>query len=390
MALPAIRYDPITGLGNGRTQRVVIRRLADSPLVLTCWTPDTLTVQQFAGVVKASLHDARWHGIEERLAHANELPSASRRGPLSAEMMEFLQQMAGGATSTAGSGVSKGSAATLNAGRLERGSLTRIPTPIRPPGEQQPKASVQCITNDAGCECDWATVTYYYLDATYTDDAWVCIDLEFGDDDWSIDLSFFLDVNYLTDDDYGYLLDNNELGSSTYDCSGTSIPNQVDSIRNQYTTYGQAIRPPCNAFTFQPGTTNFPWPKVQSHESRHWDYAIFKTSLSSNLETLYAETTFTIDPVRNRIYSTPAKNSTIAGAAQNSQHVYGDAADIDVPDSANWQNLRNKAYFVSPRPCSEPWTASHTHLHIDFRIASDRIYSVTGDACPTSYTIPHP
>jgi hypothetical protein len=242
---------------------------------------------------------------------------------------------------------------------------------------------ITCITSDAECECDWATITYYYLDASYTEDAWVCIDVSFGGEDWSIDLSFFFDETSLTNDDYAWLLEQDELGSATYDCSGTDTPNEVDNIVNQYPQKSAPVTPACGYFTYRPdGYVG--WQYVQSHESPVPNYAIYMSVLDDNLRQLHTDTAYTIAGI-SRIYSTPNKNSTIPGAAVGSQHIYGNAVDIDIADSAHWAGLREWGYLLVPVPCSEPWSVSHTHVHFDYRGAPGAIYA---PACTTEWQIP--
>jgi hypothetical protein len=142
-------------------------------------------------------------------------------------------------------------------------------------------------------------------------------------------------------------------------------------MRQEYIDQSLHYIPDCGDFSPQPSTAHFSWPVIQSHGTDIWDFAIFRSYLSSGLETLHADTAFSIT-TGNRVYSTPVHNAEIPGHAPNSRHVYGDAADIYVPDHANWTNLRNHAYYLSPRPCAEPWewSPNHPHLHLDYRYNS--------------------
>jgi hypothetical protein len=102
----------------------------------------------------------------------------------------------------------------------------------------------------------------------------------------------------------------------------------------------------------------------------------------------------------NRVYTTPHHNYYVdtlqrdklghrVKLTPNSRHVYGDAADISVPDSANWGNLSNYAYKLGPtQPCREPWSLSHTHLHLDLR--TDPRAVLRSPSCPPEYVIPEP
>jgi hypothetical protein len=152
-------------------------------------------------------------------------------------------------------------------------------------------------------------------------------------------------------------------------------------------------------------TAALPWSVVQSHcLGGTWEppflFAIRRQSLKASVDTLLTDTISLSITTRDRIYTTPHHNYYIdtlqrdtAGRRRaltpNSRHVYGDAADISVPDGANWANLSNYTYKVTPaRPCRELWKMSHTHLHLDFRTATGALYPVAN--CPAAFLIPKP
>jgi hypothetical protein len=67
----------------------------------------------------------------------------------------------------------------------------------------------------------------------------------------------------------------------------------------------------------------------------------------------------------NRGYTTPRHNATIKGAAKNSQHLYGTAADID-SDASDWHDKRDAAREAGA--CLEPLAVSgYGHVHGDWR-----------------------
>jgi peptidase M15-like protein len=67
----------------------------------------------------------------------------------------------------------------------------------------------------------------------------------------------------------------------------------------------------------------------------------------------------------NRGYTTPKHNAKIAGAAKNSQHLFGTAADIDSAQ-ADWIDKRDAARDAGA--CTEPLTiCGYAHVHGDWR-----------------------
>jgi len=67
----------------------------------------------------------------------------------------------------------------------------------------------------------------------------------------------------------------------------------------------------------------------------------------------------------NRGFSTPRHNAKIKGAAKNSQHLYGTAADID-SDASDWSAKRDAAREAGA--CLEPLAISgYGHVHGDWR-----------------------
>ena len=155
--------------------------------------------------------------------------------------------------------------------------------------------------------------------------------------------------------------------------------------------------PRCEDFRYQPTTWagNFGWTVIQSHghQTRHPDHAIFQTTIDNSMERMRLMSSGW--PTYNRVYSCPAHNATIPGAAVNSQHIYGDAADI-ASSQSNWQTIRNDAYdlldpnFTNvPRPCAEPQSASgYGHVHIDHRNAPGAFVPNPGGGCPALWNLP--
>ena len=148
----------------------------------------------------------------------------------------------------------------------------------------------------------------------------------------------------------------------------------------------------CSDFKYHPATTNFSWASIQSHGHSHPDYALFNTALGTILESIYSTYAISIiatGPDQNRVYSCPIHNSTIAGAAAESQHIYGDAADIH-STSTDWQAIRTAIYGMgSPYSnlCAEPNDVSgNGHVHIDLR---GNMNSYSGDnTCSSTWHLP--
>lgn len=92
-SLPRIKRGAPGSRGAGKIMRMVAHRRAGTPVVLTCWVPDTLTEQQLASAVHASLARPQWTALLNRVDRAPELPEPSRRPPVSAEALTFANEM---------------------------------------------------------------------------------------------------------------------------------------------------------------------------------------------------------------------------------------------------------------------------------------------------------
>ncbi|HEY5062195.1 MAG TPA: hypothetical protein VII52_11710 [Gemmatimonadaceae bacterium] len=349
--------------------------------------PDTLTVQQFAGAVKTSLNSPAWKHMFSDLAKGTELRKPSQRPALSPEALAFVTELLG---SSAASVTGSMSAPPPKMASPATAATARTPTTSHSGAQirsgQRPSFMGACFTTDAECECDYETIAYDYYDVTYYSSAWVCVQISGGGEDWSIDLSFFISETDLTADDYAYLLNYGELGAPTYACSGTSTPNEVDNLINQYVTDATAATPSCSSFTYQPA--GFPgWAYVQSHDvapNAVPNYAIYMRDLDDNLRQLHTDTLYSVSSI-SRIYTTPSHNDAL-GTVKNSQHIYGSAADIGVPDTLHWASLHNWGLYLIPVPCSEPWTIvqARNHVHFDYRTDADAIYN---PGCPFAWQL---
>jgi len=379
--VPPIQTNPSSHRGNGRVVRMVITRRLGAPITFTCWLPKTLTVEQLSALVRGSDNDERWQTLLSNLASARQLPPANERSNLSPEAAAFESEMIEPDSTTLGgphfvsrantdeaSAADKSHALSLDCDEYEMGRGPRRPGSTDPSGPPHRQSGT--------CSCyEWGATIWY------------------DGSSWHFSVSFSF-CGGGGGGDYAWMIDN---GYWAWPCGGLEA-DQRDKMRQQYIDSALTQTPSCSDFSWQSSSTHFSWSVVQSHALEtaydpYFAYGIYRSTLSSGLETLYADTAFTLT-TSNRIYSTPHHNYTLPTHATNSRHVYGDAADIqskfDNPvssnDSLRWNGLRNHAKNLSPRPCAEPYAWSRTHLHIDYRAASGALAGLT--ACPSTLTIP--
>lgn len=377
--VPPIQTNPSSHRGNGRVVRMVITRSVGTPITFTCWLPKTLTIQEFSALVRGSDKNERWQSLLSNLASASQLPPAGQRSTVSPEAAAFESEMiepdsttlegphfAGRANGHDASVADGSHALNLDCDEYATGRGPRRPAPTPGPVHGQ----------SGTCSCyEWNATIWY------------------DGSSWHFSVSFSF-CGGGGGGDYGWMIDNNYWA---WPCGGVEA-DQRDKMRQQYIDSTLAQTPGCSDFSWQSSSAHFSWSVVQSHALEtaydpYFAYGIYRSTLSSGLETLYADTAFTLT-TSNRIYSTPHHNYTLPTHAKNSRHVYGDAADIqskfDDPvssnDSLRWNGLRSHAKNLSPRPCAEPYAWSRTHLHIDYRAASGALAGVT--SCPSTLTIP--
>jgi hypothetical protein len=350
---------------------------------MRCWVPSTLSKLEVTEVLEQS-SGGRWQQMLSDLDDAKVLPPAQAT---SREMAQFRTEML----------VPPKVGALMNC-EWEMGPNNNSDIPMTPE-----------------CDGDGDCVTLTLHISRSTDD---------GVGQWSWDVT----ISWCNDDSHSggggemycdsfECLDDIE-PPFTYDCSGTYVASEKDQIRQQYVDSSLTAVPDCDDLLYRPAIANlFDWSVVQSHAvgsyyDPYFSYAVLRPAIHLGLVNLRADTAFTITTA-NRIYSTPHHNNLVrcyqepqyitlrldrtgqvrcrpgvTDVRLNSRHVYGDAADIHVPNEAHWINLRNKAYALNPRPCREPYDWSPSHLHLDWRAASGALAPFA--SCPASFVINPP
>jgi hypothetical protein len=164
----------------------------------------------------------------------------------------------------------------------------------------------------------------------------------------------------------GFLGNPGEPASGNYGVpvEGTGCGDQRDAIIAEYPQYGASSTPGCSDFTNDGHSDHFSFSELKSPDA---GWAILTVDLLAGLEvTRMAEggSPITI----SRAYSTPAHNFEVSqGATPDSQHIYGDAADMATGGvQTTWDTLREAAR--SSLACVEPENISKiSHVHADWR-----------------------
>ncbi len=135
----------------------------------------------------------------------------------------------------------------------------------------------------------------------------------------------------------------------------------IDTIRQQYIDMAKRRTPSRTEFITSGRSKKgfFRFEEIQSRDGAPWAVFTALDHLDEWRENYGA-------PLRvNRGFSTPRHNSKIKGAAKNSQHLYGTAADID-SDESDWFAKRDAAREAGA--CLEPLSISgYGHVHGDWR-----------------------
>jgi hypothetical protein len=135
----------------------------------------------------------------------------------------------------------------------------------------------------------------------------------------------------------------------------------VDTIRQQYIDLAKWHTPSRREFLSSGRSRRgyFRFAEIRSRDGAPWAVFTALDHLDEWRENYGA-------PLKvNRGYTTPRHNATIKGAAKNSQHLYGTAADID-SDASDWHDKRDAAREAGA--CLEPLAVSgYGHVHGDWR-----------------------
>jgi len=143
----------------------------------------------------------------------------------------------------------------------------------------------------------------------------------------------------------------------------TITQDDIDKIRQQYIDMSKSSVPERSKYidSGQSPGGHFTFENIQSKDGAPW--AVF--SVFAGLEAW--RTQYGQELTINRGYSTPKRNASVPGAATNSQHIYGTAADVH-SDINTWEKLRRAVKAVGA--CAErkqdqsDWP---NHVHGDWR-----------------------
>jgi len=153
------------------------------------------------------------------------------------------------------------------------------------------------------------------------------------------------------------------LRASTGEREATFVLEQdpIDTIRQQYIDMRKRGTPSREEFLSGGRSRRgyFKFKEIQSRDGAPWAVFTALDHLDEWRENYGG-------PLKvNRGFSTPRHNAKIKGAAKNSQHLYGTAADID-SDASDWHAKRDAAREAGA--CLEPLAISgYGHVHGDWR-----------------------
>lgn len=363
--VPPISRSGLSRIGNGRAHRVEVVDTVGRPVIMMCWVPASLGVEQMAQLaVKTSDPDA-WQRLFDALEMARPWSYDISRQLYDREAREFTSLMLAADTG----------AAVPASGLTARDEECHAgPMESRRPKGAPASDTGTIVAREDWCSCFNWTVT-----------------ISGNGGNWEINV-FFSYCNGNTGTDYGSMIGG---GYWQWPCGGNSY-DERDGLRALYTQYQASYIPGCNEFLYQPSTPHFDWPLIRSHGAgESWNYALLRTTIHDGLEQLWAKNQIVITS-NNRVYSTPKHQADIYDAAgisprpKNSRHIYGDAADIhSADDTVIWQAIRDTAYHaLNPRPCMEPWTISRLRwVHIDYRTSPFAVLRFT-NGCPTGWVNP--
>jgi len=158
-------------------------------------------------------------------------------------------------------------------------------------------------------------------------------------------------------------------GTATAQATGTLLADCGDdrtNMREEYRAGQVAWTPECTDFTQSVPTVSHY--SFDEWNSGTYSWAVLRDTVTGNLYCVVSN--YGSTPGFNSGYRNPAHNAAVGGA-QNSRHVYGDAADLDTPTSPNdalydalRQLAKNGACGVA---CVEPRGMSPSHFHADYR-----------------------
>jgi hypothetical protein len=134
-----------------------------------------------------------------------------------------------------------------------------------------------------------------------------------------------------------------------------------DAIITEYSDFGVHLRPGCDDFTNNGHSDHFSFSELNRGD---YSWAILRADLLNGLETVRTKNGGV--PLKlNSGYRNPSHNAGVRGAATQSQHMYGTAADI-ASTEITWQTLHD--HGKEANACVEPLDVSGPgHVHVDWR-----------------------
>jgi hypothetical protein len=329
--VPKVQKDPVTGAGNGRFTHLRVTPNGGQVVSMTCLVPATLTREAWSRSIKAS-NLTRWKTILTEIKRARVLPP-SPGVQLDREAREFQFLTVG-----------------------------------NPPPQVFPSCGYTEIA-DASCGCYQET----WIFGNYA----VVIEFQYCDGSnlsGSYEDSAFM--SYMTSGGY-----------YQYPC-GESSPTEQDMLIAEYSAANKSYIPGCSDFSWFPSTHYYSWAVVQSPGMDDYDIALYSYDIGDAADAVTAAWHANTGQYLtiNSWYRTPYHNDhEVPGAAFDSQHIYGDAIDVN-SNSSNWQSIRN--YFAAWDVfylCAEPLSISgYGHVHIDYRM----YYGFYNPGCPSTWALP--
>lgn len=351
---PGIRRNP-NGKGNGRVAGMTLRRPTGSPVFLTCWVPETTTLEELSSAVTRSHQNARWGQIMDRLETAAELPDSSSRR-LSPAALAYAKEM-------------------LGSEKMHEPGSGRDATPSLVSG---PTTTGQHY--DMGCGG-----AYYAFTAFYSYDPWG-IECWLTGGGWYIGVGFYwyyYDAYY---DWYVWLVDN---GYTPWNnCGDAELSDLVAQYRNPKYFDDTSFQPDCWEFDNMSHTQRFTHAQLTQGNGTAW--ALLQFGLMAGAIEGYGadawvdaynanNAAYNTTRVATSAYRTPMHNRSAAvGGAPRSRHVYGDALDLNNDSSTQeeWEAMYDAAEvahadYIEPfggiMYPQEQYGSYLFHVHADWR-----------------------
>ena len=317
--MPPIHRDPKTGIGNGRVAGMKIQRPDSPEMTLTCWAPETLSLDELSAAVMTSKQDVRWDRIIAELEGAAELPDSDHR-QLSDEARTF-------------------------AGEMLASPLMHKPKSGNGPANLVADPRIARVYQEGfGCgSAYYAFIDFYYYDP-FGISCW------YGGGGWFISISFYWYYYDYYYDWYAWLME--EGYRATQSC-GDKVLDDIKASYYNSTYFSGTLRPSCPMFDQDRRTRYFSHAQLSQGNGTSWAilYTALTVDASNNygadkwVDEYYADSRgYPSDRVANSGYRTPKHNKEVGGAL-GSQHMYGDALDLNNNSSIyeEWEAMYDAA-----------------------------------------------